>query len=366
MLRNLATYLPPIRYQGESLAYVSLSEKAVVDIKDHSSLQSLFQPLGKVVTIIQRHYYLEFVRVFPLPSGRNLSAAIKFEAQTLKNRYQNDVIHYVLSSNNSSTVYFFVLGLDQTTLAGSGSFLIPETLALMLDESLNPPLTFEGDKPFILYKDQTNILRSAEADTLPFEYRYLIGDTAHSLVKAADKVKLIVSGLKRLNLISVLGLRVERKSTRQFNPKDFIKPGVYTLAFFAAYLALTSAYLVYKESSLDTDIAALSSDIAEASELRNQANDIEQQVSQLQAVADSESGIVELMAMVADMPRNDLILKSFKIEGAVIEIRGKAESATVVFEFFSKQSRIESSKFFEPVYKSQDGLENFGIQLVLK
>lgn len=366
MLRNLATYLPPIRYQGESLAYISLSEKKLVDIEQYSNLRNFFQPLGKVITIIQRHYYLEFVRVFPLPSGRNLSAAIKFEAQTLKNRYQNDVIHYVFSSDNSSTVYFFVLGLDETTLARSGSFLVPETLVLMLDTSLKLPLTLEGDKPFIIYNDQTNTMRSAEADTLPFEYRYLIGDSEHDSIKIVDKVKSIVAGLKRLNPILLFGLRVERKTSRELNPKDFVKPGAYLSAFFAAYLAVTSVYLVYKEKSLDSNIAAISNDISEATQLRNQASEIEQQVTQLQAVANSESGIVELMAMVADMPRNDLILKSLKIEGAVIEIRGKAESATVIFEFFSKQSRIDSSKFFEPVYKSQDGLENFGIQLVLK
>lgn len=364
-MEKLLKLFPPIGLLGTESKYFSPKHSSEIIYSSKWYETGFLRPLAGLSCLVPRSSYIEICREFPLPRGKALNAAIKFESQSLESLYEGVALNYVMSSGNKTVVYFYII--DSVLLNDSNALLmLPVSLILMIAADSGALPVMSNKDNLIVYIDGEGIKRSLTLEDAKKNPALLHECNQATELSENSFYQQLSSGLAKLNFISLRGLLRSNNSKIKVQFKGMKMPFSIALAIFFIYLGLSSGYLLWKDEQVNGDLASLSAEISTATAVRNRTKVIEEQIFQLQGVVSKKYGNTGLLNQIANMPRNNLTLKSLKIDGNAIEIRGSAVSAREVFEYFSNLNNVARTKFFEPVYKARDGRENFGLQVVIE
>jgi hypothetical protein len=337
-------------------------------LDSNQSYQQKTSLKGKVC-ILGRNYYSEKVEWLPIIKRSDVIKVVK-----LKVKQQSlQTLFAVGSPVNGKTpvVYFYIKALPEDY---SPWLIIPETYILafgMTDQncqiaSYQTPGTktrvfFSTDKNYVLSAQQGGFITGPEqfamSNGIHLENSKMLDEQGYALA--------LSTGLKQLHNLSIFGFVNKNAFSNNFQKKEWLNPAlIMGTVVISLYLLLG-----YATASWQADQAKqeLSKSMAKANQVLEQRNDIQEIVSRvetLQSQLPADSNNMAMWRVLEPLYASGVIFTGIVKNGANIQLRIEAESASEVLQLLLTQEGVENAEFSGTV-RRQRTLENANIHFSL-
>jgi hypothetical protein len=325
--------------------------------------------LSGKVCILSRNYYSEKVEWLPIIKRSDVIKVVKLK---VKQQSLQTLFAVGLPVNGKTpVVYFYIKALPEDY---SPWLIIPETyiLAFGMTEQNGQVASYQtpGTKTSVFFSTDKNCVLSApQGGFITGPEQFAMSNGIHLdnsiMLDELGYAQALSAGLKQLHNLGIYGFVNKSALVNNTQKKEWVNPAlIMGSVVFSLYVLLGYATASWQAEQAKQELSMSMAKANQVLEQRNNIQDIVKRVETLKSQLPADNNDMAMWRVLEPLYASGVIFTGIVKNGANIQLRVEAESASEVLQLLLSQEGVANAEFSGTV-RRQRALENANIHFSL-